>query len=180
MNQYREDEIRAIVNETAERRSYVSAHCHPVSAIKRCVGYGVRVIEHGTELGEKFGVRPESRDMARQVRQQIMHGLESMRRAKVNVGFGTDLLGETYVQQCREFTIRKEVFSPLDVLPQATSTNAEILQHEGKLGCIKAEAYADLLIVDGDPLKDIEPLAASGRRLSVIMRAGELVRNELS
>jgi len=208
MNQYREDEIRAIVNETAERRTYVSAHCHPTSAVRRCIEYGVRVIEHGTlmddatagfvaasgafvvptivivyalvELGEKLGVLPQSQEKARHVRQQIMQGLESMRKAKVKIGFGTDLLGESYVQQCREFTIRKEVFSPLEILRQATSTNAAVLQQEGKLGCVQAGAHADLLVVEGDPLKDIELLAASGRNLRLIMRAGELIRNELS
>jgi imidazolonepropionase-like amidohydrolase len=50
---------------------------------------------------------------------------------------------------------------------------------EGKLGCIAPGAHADLLVVDGDPLKDIELLAANGRNLRVIMRAGELIRNEL-
>ena len=55
-------------------------------------------------------------------------GMECMRQAGVKVGFGTDLLGEAYVQQCREFVIRREVFSPLDILRQATSGNAEILQ----------------------------------------------------
>src|SRR6201998_3188560 len=92
MNQYREDEIRAIVNEATERRPYVSAHCHPASAVRRCVEFGVRVIEHGTlmddataqyvserrafvvptavivyvlvELGDKLGVRPESQEKA--------------------------------------------------------------------------------------------------------------------
>jgi imidazolonepropionase-like amidohydrolase len=48
MNQYREDEIRAIVHEATERRSYVTAHCHPASAVRRCVEFGVRAIEHGT------------------------------------------------------------------------------------------------------------------------------------
>jgi hypothetical protein len=38
-----------------------------------------------------------------------MEGLESMRRAAVKIGFGTDLLGKTYLQQCREFTLRKQV-----------------------------------------------------------------------
>ena len=52
MNQYREDEIRAIVNECAERRTYVAAHCHPASAIRRCVEYGVRSIEHGTLIDD--------------------------------------------------------------------------------------------------------------------------------
>src|SRR5262245_20541087 len=46
MNQYREDEIRAIVNETNERRTYTAAHCHPTEAIRRCVEFGVRSIEH--------------------------------------------------------------------------------------------------------------------------------------
>jgi len=41
MNQYREEEIRAIVNEASERRTYVSAHCHPASAVRRCIEYGV-------------------------------------------------------------------------------------------------------------------------------------------
>ena len=207
MNQYREDEIRAIVNETTERRTYTSAHCHPIDAVKRCVEFGVRVIEHGTlmddetarlvaergayviptlviihvlaEQGRQLGLPPQSQEKVESIVRQAKHGLESMRRAGVNVGFGTDLLGETYVQQCREFALRKEVFSPLEILRQATSTNAAVLQMEGKLGCVKPGAYADLLVVDGDPLKDIDLLAASGRNLRLIMRAGELIRNEL-
>jgi len=103
-----------------------------------------------------------------------------MRSAGVKVGFGTDLLGETYVQQCREFRIRKEVFSPLEILRQATSVNAQLLQQEGKLGCITPGAFADILVVDGDPLKDIELLVENGRRLKVIMRDGELIRNDIS
>src|SRR5690606_14035057 len=53
MNQYREDEVRAIVNECVERRSYASAHCHPDSAIRRCVEFGVRCIEHGTLISDE-------------------------------------------------------------------------------------------------------------------------------
>jgi imidazolonepropionase-like amidohydrolase len=207
MNQYREDEIRAIVNETTERRTYTSAHCHPVSAVKRCVEFGVRVIEHGTLMddetasfvagrdayvvptmvicdvlakqGGQLGLSPESQQKAEVVFERALQGLESMRKAGVKIGFGTDLLGETYVQQCREFAIRKEIFSPLEILRQVTSTNASLLQQADKLGCIKPGAYADLLVVDGDPLKDIELLAASGRNLRLIMRGGELIRNEL-
>jgi imidazolonepropionase-like amidohydrolase len=102
-----------------------------------------------------------------------------MRREHVKIGFGTDLLGETYVHQCREFALRKEVFSPLEILRQATSNNAAILQQEGKLGCVRPEAHADLLVVDGDPLQHIELLVASGRKLPLIMRAGEIIRSEL-
>jgi imidazolonepropionase-like amidohydrolase len=207
MNQYREDEIRAIVNETTERRTYTSAHCHPARAIKRCVEFGVRVIEHGSliddetarfvaekgayvvptlviihmlsERGRELGLLNQSQDKADAIIAQTFHGLESMRRAGVKIGFGTDLLGETYLQQCREFTLRKEVFSNLEILRQATSSNAALLQQEDKLGCIKPGAHADLLVVDGDPLTDIGLLAGSGRNLRFIMRAGEVIRNEL-
>jgi imidazolonepropionase-like amidohydrolase len=207
MNQYRDEEIYAIVNEATERRTYVSAHCHPANAVKRCIKCGVRVIEHGTlmdddtavlvsesgsfvvptlviifaliEMGPKLGILPQSHEKARYISQQAMQGLECMRKANVKIGFGTDLLGESYVQQCREFTIRKEVFTPLEILRQATSINAALLQQEGMLGCIRPDAYADLLVVDGDPLKDIDLLAASGRNLPLIMRAGELIKDEL-
>jgi imidazolonepropionase-like amidohydrolase len=207
MNQYREDEIRAIVNETTERRTYTSAHCHPANAVRRCVEFGVRVIEHGTlmddrtaafvaekgafvvptiviifalvELGRKLGFPPQSQEKAAYAFKEALGGMEAMRKAGVRIGFGTDLLGETYVQQCREFTIRREVFSPLEILRQVTSTNAALLQQEGRLGCVKPGAHADLLVVDGDPLKDIGLLAADGRNLRLIMRDGELVRNEL-
>jgi len=209
MNQYREEEIVAIVGEARQRRSYVSAHCHPADAVKRCIKCGVRVIEHGTlmddetakivsdagafvvptivivfamlERGERLGLALQSMEKQKYVAKHIMQGLDSMRRAKVRVGFGTDLLGETHVQRCREFTLRKEVFTPLEILRQVTSTNAAILQQDGRLGCVKPGAAADLLVVDGDPLKDIELLAApGGRNLRVIMRAGEIVKNELN
>jgi imidazolonepropionase-like amidohydrolase len=207
MNQYREDEIRAIVGETTERRTYTSAHCHPASAVRRCVEFGVRCIEHGTliddatshfvaergayivptmaiifaliELGPKLGFPPQSQAKAEEAFKLALTGMDSMRRAGVKIGFGTDLLGKTYVQQCREFTIRSEVFSPLEILRQATSINAEILMHKDTLGCVKAGAHADLLVVDGDPLKDISLLAADGRNLRLIMRGGDLVKNEL-
>ena len=93
MNQFREDEIRAIVNECVERRTYVSAHCHPISAIRRSIEFGVRCIEHATlidaetavfvaehgtyvvptmsvifvmmEVGEKLGMTPESMTSSR-------------------------------------------------------------------------------------------------------------------
>ena len=105
--------------------------------------------------------------------------MDKMRRAGVKVGFGTDLLGSTYVQECREFTIRREVFSPLELLRQATSVNAELMMQQGKIGCIAPGAHADLLVVDGDPLKDIALLAENGTHLRMIVRGGEIVKDEL-
>ncbi|HXE51298.1 MAG TPA: amidohydrolase family protein [Ramlibacter sp.] len=207
MNQYREDEIRAIVNECVERRTYVAAHCHPASAIRRCVEFGVRCIEHGTlidaetahfvadkgayivptmviiaalvELGPKLGFAPQSQEKAEYAWKQAISGMELMRNAGVKVCFGTDLLGSTYDQECREFTLRSEVFSPLEILRQATSVTAEMMMLQGQIGCISPGAHADLLVVEGDPLKDISLLAANGRNLRTIVRGGSVIKNDL-
>src|SRR5258706_5558956 len=192
MNQYRKDEIRAIVQECSERRTYASAHCHPASAVRRCVEFGVHSTEHGTliddetarfvaksdsyivptmtiifalvELGAKLGFPPESLEKAKYAFKEALSGLDKMRKAKVKVGYGTDLLGVTYTQQCREFTLRSEVFTPVELLRQATSGNAAVMMLEGKIGCAAPGAYADLIVVDGDPLKDIGLVAADGKK----------------
>ena len=207
MNQYREDEIRAIVNEAAERRSYVSAHCHPASAVRRCVEFGVRAIEHGTliddetarfvatkgayvvptmavifslvELGRELGFPPQSQEKAQVAYDSALVGMDRMRTAGVQVGFGTDLIGKPYVMECREFTIRSEVFTPIEILRQATSVNAALMMQEGQLGSIAPGAHADLLVVDGDPLVDIGLLAADGRNLRLIVRAGQVMKDDL-
>ena len=69
--------------------------------------------------------------------------------------------------------------APVEILRQATSTNAEMMMLEGEIGCVAVGAHADLLVVDGDPLKDIGLLAADGKNLRVIVRGGEAVKNEL-
>jgi len=53
------------------------------------------------------------------------------------------------------------------------------LMQDGKLGCVAADAFADLIVVNGDPLADISLLAADGRNLDVIMRDGEIIKNTL-
>jgi imidazolonepropionase-like amidohydrolase len=204
MNQYREDEMRAIVNECVERRTYVASHCHPASAVRRSVEFGVRSIEHGTliddetarfvaergayivptmavihaliETGKQMGLPAQSQEKAQIAFRSALAGLDSMRRAGVKVCYGTDLLGTSYLQQCREFTLRSEVFTPVEILRQATSVPAEMMMMRGQIGCIEPGAHADLLVVDGDPLKDIALLAADGRRLRAIVRAGEVVK----
>ncbi|HEY8050546.1 MAG TPA: amidohydrolase family protein [Ramlibacter sp.] len=207
MNQYREEEIRAMVNECTERRTYAAAHCHPASAVRRCVEFGVRSIEHATliddetaafvaqrgayvvptmvviaalvESGRELGFPPQSQQKVEIIWKQAISGLDIMRRAGVKLCYGTDLMGKLFTQQCREFTLRSEVFTPLELLRQATSLPAEMMMMKGQVGCIAPGAFADLLVVDGDPLKDISLLAADGRNLRAIVRAGEIVKNEL-
>jgi imidazolonepropionase-like amidohydrolase len=125
------------------------------------VEYGVRSIEHGTlideetarfvaqkgayvvptmtiifaiiELGRRLGFPPQSQDKAEYVFKQAISGLDIMRRAGVKLAYGTDLLGPTYVRQCREFTLRREVFSPIELLRQATSVPAELMMLKGEI-----------------------------------------------
>ena len=58
--------------------------------------------------------------------------------------------------------------------------NAELMMMEGRLGCVQPGAFADLIVVDGNPLKDIGLLAANGTRLAVIVRNGEVVKDTIS
>jgi imidazolonepropionase-like amidohydrolase len=73
--------------------------------------------------------------------------------------------------------------APLDsaarIVRSATATNAELLMQKGKLGVIAPGAYADLLVVNGDPLTDLRVLTDPQRNLKVIMKDGVLYKNDL-
>jgi len=202
--QYSEAEIRAIVEECRRHGAYVCAHCHPAEAIRRCVQLGVRSIEHGTLIddataqlvaaagafvvptisvvfalvqeGPKLGLTEASLEKLGKIHERALSSLETMRRASVKMGFGTDLLGPHHTRRGEEFTHRNKVLAPFDILRSATVINAEILQMGGRLGVIKEGALADLLLVDGDPLRNIELLAANGRYLTHIMLDGKFVK----
>ena len=81
--------------------------------------------------------------------------------------------------QCIEFGIRSEVFSNFEILNQATGANAEVLNAKGDLGEIAVGCYADILLVNGNPLEDLSLLAADGANLPVIMKGGVFHRNNL-
>ncbi|TAM76299.1 amidohydrolase family protein [bacterium] len=202
------DEIRAIVEEAAATNTYVLAHAYTPRAIRRAIDCGVRTIEHGNlvdeetakrmhELGvyavptlvtydalakhgEHFGLYPESIAKVADVREAGLRSLEIFRNADVKIGFGTDLLGEMHKYQSDEFQIRASVLKPSEIIASATATNAEILRMQGQLGCIEPGAFADLLVVDGNPLRDISLLAGQGEHLTAIMKSGCFFKNELA
>jgi imidazolonepropionase-like amidohydrolase len=183
------------------------AHAYTPEAIVRAVEAGVRTIEHGNlidaaaaramaERGaflvptlvtyfaiEEFGRAlrfPETG--LRKVRDVLDAGLASLeiaRAAGVEIGFGTDLLGETHAQQSREFGIRARALPAADVLRSATLVNARILGREGELGVVAPGALADLLVVDGDPLADVTVLERPDATLRAIVRGGELLVDRL-
>ncbi|MBL8672223.1 MAG: amidohydrolase family protein [Alphaproteobacteria bacterium] len=205
--QYSDEEVRAAVDEASLHGTYVMAHSHPDKAIRRCAELGIRSIEHGTligketaaivaargayvvptlvivfcldEFGPGFGFPKVSLDKLAKIKGPAVDSLAVMQAAGVKIGFGTDLLGDLHEHQSREFRIRREVLSPVEILRSATSVNAEMMMRKDQLGVVKAGAVADLIVVDGDPLKDIGLLEGQGERLSVIMKDGRLHRNRL-
>ena len=89
----------------------------------------------------------------------------------MELGFGTDLLGETHDAQSGEFALRTKVQSAADVVRSATTVNAALPGPPAEPGVIAAGAYADVLLVDGDPLADIGVLSGQGEHFDLIARA---------
>jgi imidazolonepropionase-like amidohydrolase len=201
--QYSPDELAAAVEEARAWRTYVCAHAYTPEAIQRAVRAGVRSIEHGNllddatartmaehgvflvptlvtyakiaELGTSFGFPASGVTKVRDVIDAGLRAIEIAARAGIPIGFGTDLLGETHAFQGEEFLIRREVMRPIDIIRSATVINAALLQRPGELGVVRPGAFADLLVVDGDPLRDLGLLAGQGERLTLIMRGGAIV-----
>ncbi|WP_167606428.1 metal-dependent hydrolase family protein [Maribellus sediminis] len=107
----------------------------------------------------------------------------------VNLAFGTDqLMDASKAHQQSDYLVRLgEWFTPYETLKMATSENARLLQlsgprlpyQEGPLGVIKEGAYADLIIVDGNPLEDLELVGDPGKNFVLIMKDGKVYKNTL-
>jgi imidazolonepropionase-like amidohydrolase len=198
--QFRVDEIEAAVEQAANWGTYVMAHAYSADAIERAVDCGVRTIEHGNLIDERvaqrmagrgayivptlvtydslqhrgpdYGLTPYSLQKNRIVLEAGLRSLELCRAAGVRIGFGTDLLGALQDDQCNEFLIRAQAMSPHEVIQSATLVNAQIVRQEGVLGELVPGAYADLLVVDGDPYADLGVLQEQGARIAAIMKGG--------
>lgn len=202
--QFSEEEIRAAVWEAKSWRAYVAAHAYTPEAIRRAIEFGVRSIEHANlidadtakhvaanevfvvptlatyeaidRFGKDQGMTAVSLSKLAEVQRAGQEALEYLRAAGATVGFGTDLLGPMQAAQGREFLLRHDVFPAADILRQATSNNAALLQRKGILGCIKPGALADLIAVDGNPLQDLSLFEGDGGRISMIMLGGDIHR----
>jgi imidazolonepropionase-like amidohydrolase len=105
-----------------------------------------------------------------------LRALEILRRHGVKVGLGTDLLGDMHQFQSDELSIRAHIVGAFETICQATAIGAEIVGMEGKLGVVASGAFADLLVVDGNPLDDITVLTGQGERIAAVMKNGAWIR----
>ena len=105
--------------------------------------------------------------------------LEICKRAGVPVAYGSDLLGQLQVDQSREFLLRSDVVPPIEVIRSATTIGAKVLRQEGRLGTLKPGAFADLIVIDGNPLANLGLFQEQGRHLSAIMKGGKFHKNRL-
>jgi imidazolonepropionase-like amidohydrolase len=205
--QFRVDEIEAAVEETTRWGTYVCAHAYAAEAIRRAVSAGVRTIEHGNLIdpptaklmaereaylvptlvaydalkrrGPDYGLSAYSLDKNAVVLEAGLRSLEIAREAGVKIGFGSDLLGQLQNDHGREFLIRAEVMSPQEIIRSATLVNAEIIRQSGRLGEIAAGAFADLLVVDGDPYRDLGLFQDEGAHIPAIVKGGRFVKYAL-
>jgi len=65
------------------------------------------------------------------------------------------------------------------VIQSATTTAAEVLNQVGRLGRLQAGALADLIVVDGDPMKDLSCLLGQGERIPLVIKSGQVQFNQL-
>lgn len=206
--EFSEAELAAAVEEAAARSTYVMAHVYSDEGVRRCLKAGVRSIEHGNfasqetialiaqsgafldmtfiSLVQRIESAAESHlseAIVENIKRTVERGKQVYKWAKqVNapIAFGTDLWGpEAQKSQLREFEVRQELDTAANVIRSATTVNAELLMQKGLLGTISAGAYADILVVEGDPLADLSVLLQPEKNLKLIMKGGAIVKNEL-
>jgi imidazolonepropionase-like amidohydrolase len=131
------------------------------------------------ERAKEFGMTPEMLEKNDLVIDGGLKSLEICKRAGVPVAYGSDLLGQLQVDQSREFQLRSEVVKPIDIIRSATTIGAQVVRQEGKLGCVKHGAFADLIVVDGNPLKRLDLLQGQGEHIPLIMQGGKIYKNAL-
>ena len=140
------------------------------------------------------GMTGEALEKYKQAQASAKNAFNLAKKLGLKISWGTDILGmaqkplDLSAMQSQEFVARSKYFTGYEIMKQTTSLNAELFERsgkrhpyrEGKLGVIEEGAYADLLIVDGNPLEDISLLAKPDESLVFIMKDGTIYKNNLN
>ena len=199
-------EMRAAVEEAHAVGKYVLAHAYSDSAVRNAVAAGVRSIEHGNLIreaaaaairdagaflvptmvtyeaiyreGKRYGIGDHQIQKINIAREQSVQGLTYAYKAGCKIGSGSDLLGDMMVQRAVEFELKGQVLTPMEVLLSATKVNAELFRMADRIGTVEPGKYADLLVVAGNPLKNLRVFQVQDN-LKVIMKGGHVYKQTL-
>ena len=207
--QFTLEEIGAAVEEAEAFGRYAQAHAYTPDAITRAVSKGVRTIEHGNLIDEAsaklmkekgaylvanlvayYAMKERAKEFGMTRRDAREERARDRRRARsrsrsASATASRSATAATCSERCKSTRaasslLRREVLSPIEIIRQATLVGAEIVRMEGRLGELKPGAFADVLVVDGDPIRKLELLTGQGENLSVIMKAGRFHKNRLA
>jgi imidazolonepropionase-like amidohydrolase len=195
------EELKAIVDETHAWGRKVACHAYGGVGLHRSLDCGCDSIEHGLDLDDAaiqqmvkqgtwyvptLGVYyldwgPENTPAGRRDRKRAeVHGpsFQKALKARVKIAFGTDMGGIPWSEPiAQEF--RREVelgMTPMQAIQSATTRAAELLDMVGQIGVVAPGAFADIVAVSGDPLRDIGVM----QKIGFVMKDGEVFKNETS
>lgn len=206
VTQYTLDEMKAAVDAAEDWGTYVTVHAYTTRAVQRAIQAGVKCVEHGQLLDaatlklmakkkiwlslQNLVASTENMDpQRREKRKPVIEGQEKVwplaKKLKVPLAWGTDFLFEPELndEQNKYILLLKKWFSPAEILKMVTYDNAQLLQlsgkrnpYPGRLGVVEQGALADLILVDGNPLENIDLLAEPEQKFAVIMKDGKLIK----
>ena len=194
------EELKAIVDEAHGWGKKVACHAYNGIGLQRALDGGCDSIEHGLEITDaqiaqmvKQGtwycatLAPYYHDWApadtpngqRDRKRVSEHGVSFNKalKAGVKIVFGTDMGGIPWTEaMAQEFPRMAEFgMAPMEIIKSATSRAADMLDMTGQIGVVAPGAYADIVAVKGDPLRDINVLG----NVTFVMKDGGVFRNDL-
>ena len=111
------------------------------------------------------------------VRLRGIESLSIMQEAGLPMAYGSDLLGGMQRHQSGEFELRGQVLSNQTVIQSTTLIAAKLLRMEGQIGTLQPGAFADVLVLERDPLKDLSVLSGQGDGIRTIVKGGEIIKH---
>src|SRR6266702_3360172 len=193
------EELKAIVDETHGWGKKVACHAYNGIGLHRALDGGCDSIEHGLEITDaqiaqmvKQGTwycptlaayytdwGPPDTPAGRRDRKRAAVHIQSFQKAMksgVKIAFGTDIGGIPWTEPMAQEFLRMVEFgmSPMDAIKSATSRAAEMLDMEGQIGVIAPGAYADVIAVNGDPVREIKVLES----VQFVMKDGNVFKSE--
>lgn len=192
------EELRAVVDETHGWGKKVACHAYGGIGLRRALDGGCDSIEHGLDLDDAAIAQmlrqgtwycptlaayyhdwasADTPDGQRDRKRVEVHAVSFPKalHAGVKIVFGTDMGGIPWTEPiAQEFSRMVELgMSPMDAIQSATSRPAEMLEMEGKIGVIASGAFADIVAVDGDPLRNIKAL----ENMQFVMKDGRIYKS---